>query len=39
MVDSAAKSTSVEVIETTGTDHFISLEDPDRIRNYFAQAD
>jgi pimeloyl-ACP methyl ester carboxylesterase len=35
MMDSAAKSTSVSIVETTGTDHFISLEDPARIRNYF----
>jgi pimeloyl-ACP methyl ester carboxylesterase len=36
MVDSATQSETVNVIETTGTDHFISLESPDVIRAYFA---
>lgn len=35
MLDSAARSGHVEVIETTGTDHFISLEAPEIIRSYF----
>ena len=36
MLDSAAQSSSVEVVETAGTDHFISLETPNTIRAYFA---
>lgn len=36
MLDSAAHSAAVNVIETTGTDHFISLESPDTIRAYFS---
>jgi pimeloyl-ACP methyl ester carboxylesterase len=36
MLDSAAHSPSITVIETKGTDHFISLESPDTIRAYFA---
>jgi len=36
MLDSAAQSRAVEVVETTGTDHFISLESPADIRAYFA---
>jgi pimeloyl-ACP methyl ester carboxylesterase len=35
MIKSAEKSDAVTVIETTGTDHFISLEKPDLIRDYF----
>ena len=35
MVESARHSGKVEVIETSGTDHFISLETPDVIRAYF----
>ena len=36
MVESAAQVGGVEVAETAGTDHFISLEAPDIIRGYFA---
>ena len=36
MLDSAAHSQAVTVVETSGTDHFISLESPDTIRAYFA---
>lgn len=36
MLASAAQSTAVNVVETSGTDHFISLESPDTIRAYFA---
>lgn len=36
MLESAAQSAAVKVIETSGTDHFISLESPDTIRAYFA---
>ena len=36
MLDSAVHSQSVTVVETSGTDHFISLESPDTIRAYFA---
>ena len=36
MLESAAQSPAVEVVLTTGTDHFISLESPDIIRAYFA---
>ena len=35
MIKSAEKSDAVTVIETSGTDHFISLEKPDLIRAYF----
>jgi len=35
MLESAARSGAVDVVETTGTDHFISLEAPDIIRAYF----
>lgn len=35
MLESAAQSGEVTVIETSGTDHFISLEQPDSIRGYF----
>lgn len=35
MLDSAAQSKAVNVIETRGTDHFISLESPADIRAYF----
>lgn len=36
MLASAAQSSAVTVVETAGTDHFISLESPDIIRAYFA---
>jgi pimeloyl-ACP methyl ester carboxylesterase len=36
MLDSAAASTAVRVIETSGTDHFISLESPADIQAYFS---
>ena len=35
MMDSAAQSAAVTVIQTSGTDHFISLESPETIRAYF----
>ena len=35
MLDSAVHSATVKVIETSGTDHFISLESPATIRTYF----
>ncbi|BFM16463.1 hypothetical protein R50073_26460 [Maricurvus nonylphenolicus] len=35
MINSASNSAKVEIIETQGTDHFISLEKPDCIRDYF----
>ena len=35
MMNSAAQSLTVNIVETTGTDHFISLEDPASIRSYF----
>lgn len=35
MIKSAAQSGTVTVVETSGTDHFISLEKPDTIRAYF----
>jgi pimeloyl-ACP methyl ester carboxylesterase len=35
MLDSAAQSTAVTVVQTNGTDHFISLESPATIRAYF----
>lgn len=35
MLASAAHSQAVTVVETSGTDHFISLESPDTIRAYF----
>lgn len=38
MLDSAAQSAAVNVIETSGTDHFISLESPDTIRAYFTSS-
>lgn len=36
MLASASRSSAVTVIETSGTDHFISLESADIIRSYFA---
>ena len=36
MLDSAAQSTAVTVVQASGTDHFISLETPATIRAYFA---
>ena len=36
MLKSAMQSPAVEVVETQGTDHFISLERPDLIRAYFS---
>lgn len=36
MLDSAAHSSSVSVVETNGTDHFISLERPAEIQAYFS---
>ncbi|NQX89979.1 MAG: alpha/beta hydrolase [Halioglobus sp.] len=35
MLQSASQSDAVEVIETCGTDHFISLEKPELIQAYF----
>ena len=35
MLASAAQSAAVTVIPASGTDHFISLEDPSAIRAYF----
>jgi pimeloyl-ACP methyl ester carboxylesterase len=36
MLQSAAQSSSVNVVETHGTDHFISLESPSDIQTYFS---
>ena len=36
MLESAKQSSAVDVIETQGTDHFISLERPDIIRAFFS---
>jgi hypothetical protein len=36
MLESAKQSSAVDVIETRGTDHFISLERPDIIRAFFS---
>jgi pimeloyl-ACP methyl ester carboxylesterase len=36
MLDSAAQCAAVKVMEIRGTDHFISLENPDAIRAYFS---
>jgi hypothetical protein len=36
MLESAAQSMAVTVVQTTGTDHFISLESPNSIRDYFS---
>lgn len=36
MLESAAQSAAVTVMQTSGTDHFISLESPAVIRAYFA---